>query len=117
MKDVFIFSGTTEGRSLARWLASCGVMVHVRVATDYGAEVMESDPNIDVQVGSCGGAEGIARVISENMYEIVVDATHPYATTVSKHIREGCEASGAEYIRLRRADSDIRRHSHRGLRG
>ena len=107
MKDVFIFSGTTEGRSLARWLASCGVMVHVRVATDYGAEVMESDPNIDVQVGSCGGAEGIARVISENMYEIVVDATHPYATTVSKHIREGCEASGAEYIRLRRADSDI----------
>ena len=67
MKDVFIFSGTTEGRSLATWLASKGVMVHVRVATDYGADVMEPDDNIDVQVGSCGGAEGIARVISENM--------------------------------------------------
>ncbi len=107
MKDVFIFSGTTEGRTLARWLASKGVMVHVRVATDYGAEVMESDDNIDVKVGSCGGAEGIARVISDNMYEIVVDATHPYATTVSKHIREGCAQAGAEYIRLRREDSDI----------
>ena len=107
MKDVFIFSGTTEGRTLARWLASKGVMVHVRVATDYGAEVMESDDNIDVQVGSCGGAEGIARVISENMYEIVVDATHPYATTVSKHIREGCQQAGAEYIRLRREDSNV----------
>ena len=107
MKDVFIFSGTTEGRSLATWLASKGVMVHVRVATDYGADVMESDDNIDVQVGSCGGAEGIARVISENMYEIVVDATHPYATTVSKHIREGCQQAGAEYIRLRREDSDV----------
>ena len=107
MKDVFIFSGTTEGRSLATWLASKGVMVHVRVATDYGADVMEPDDNIDVQVGSCGGAEGIARVISENMYEIVVDATHPYATTVSKHIREGCQQAGAEYIRLRREDSDV----------
>lgn len=107
MKDVFIFSGTTEGRTLARWLASKGVMVHVRVATDYGAEVMESDENIDVKVGSCGGAEGIARVISDNMYKVVVDATHPYATTVSKHIREGCAQAGAEYIRLRREDSDI----------
>ena len=107
MKDVFIFSGTTEGRSLATWLASKGMMVHVRVATDYGADVMEPDDNIDVQVGSCGGAEGIARVISENMYEIVVDATHPYATTVSKHIREGCQQAGAEYIRLRREDSDV----------
>ena len=107
MKDVFIFSGTTEGRTLARWLASRGVPVHVRVATDYGAEVMGRDPGIDVRVGSCGGAEGIARVISENMYEIVVDATHPYATTVSRHIREGCAAAGAEYIRLRRADSEM----------
>ena len=107
MKDVFIFSGTTEGRSLATWLASKGVMVHVRVATDYGADVMDPDDNIDVQVGSCGGAEGIARVISENMYEIVVDATHPYATTVSKHIREGCKQAGAEYIRLRREDSEV----------
>ena len=107
MKDVFIFSGTTEGRSLAQWLASRGVMVHVRVATDYGAEVMAPDENIDVKVGSCGGADGIASVISENMYDIVVDATHPYATTVSKHIREGCEKAGAEYIRLKRDDSNV----------
>ena len=107
MKDVFIFSGTTEGRTLARWLASRGVMVHVRVATEYGAEVMEKDDNIDVKVGSCGGSEGIAQVIRDNMYSLVVDATHPYATTVSKHIREGCEKSGAEYIRLRRSSADV----------
>lgn len=107
MKDVFIFSGTTEGRTLARWLASRGVMVHVRVATEYGAEVMERDDNIDVKVGSCGGAEGIAKVIRDNMYDIVVDATHPYATKVSEHIRQGCGATGAEYIRLRRSSADV----------
>ena len=107
MKDVFIFSGTTEGRTLARSLASRGVMVHVRVATEYGAEVMERDDNIDVKVGSCGGAEGIAAVIRDNMYNIVVDATHPYATTVSEHIRQACEMTGAECIRIRRTDSDV----------
>ncbi len=107
MNDVFIFSGTTEGRRLAQWLASKGVKVHVRVATDYGAEVMEPSENIDVKVGSCGGAEGIAKVISDNGFRIVVDATHPYATTVSKHIREACQATGAECIRLSRNDSVV----------
>lgn len=107
MKDVFIFSGTTEGRTLARMLAARGVMVHVRVATEYGADVMEKDDNIDVKVGSCGGAEGIAAVIRDNMFTLVVDATHPYATTVSEHIRRGCEMAGAEYIRIKRRDADI----------
>ena len=66
---------------------------------------MEPDDNIDVKVGSCGGAGGIARVITENGFRLVVDATHPYATRISEHIRQGCEATGAEYIRLSRGGS------------
>ena len=107
MKDVLVFSGTTEGRTLARWLASNGVMVHVRVATEYGATVMGDEDRIDVQVGSCGGAEGIASVIREGMFDTVVDATHPYASTVSRHIREGCAAAGAECIRIARGSSGL----------
>lgn len=107
MRDVLVFSGTTEGRTLARWLASNGVMVHVRVATEYGATVMGDEDNIDVQVGSCGGAEGIASVIREGMFDTVVDATHPYASTVSRHIREGCAAAGAECIRIARGSSGL----------
>ena len=107
MKDVFIFSGTTEGRSLARYLVSRGVPVHVSVATEYGADVMESDGDIDVRVGSCGGTEGIANLISEKGYCIVVDATHPYATRISKHIREACGCTGARYVRVRRDDSSM----------
>ncbi len=107
MRDILVFSGTTEGRTLARWLASNGIMVHVRVATEYGATVMGEEDNIDVQVGSCGGAEGIASVIREGMYDTVVDATHPYAATVSKHIREGCAAAGAECIRIARGSSGL----------
>ena len=105
MKDVFIFSGTTEGRTLARWLASRGVMVHVRVATEYGAEVMEKDDNIDVKVGSCGGAEGIAAVIRDNMFSLVVDATHPYAPVVTENISAACRETGTEYLRLLRDGS------------
>lgn len=101
MKEVFIFSGTTEGRALARLLHSRGVPVHVRVATEYGAVVMEND-GVDVQVGSCGGADGIAETIERNGYGLVVDATHPYARRISEHIREGCAKAGVECIRLLR---------------
>lgn len=101
MTGVFVFSGTTEGRAIARYLHSRGVEVHVRVATEYGAVVMDDD-GVDVQVGSCGGAEGIADTIRRNGYSLVIDATHPYAKRISEHIREGCAASGVECIRLLR---------------
>ena len=105
MKDIFLFSGTTEGRALARYFASRGIMVHVRVATEYGAVVMDENELIDVKVGSCGGVDGISEVIDRNMISIVVDATHPYATTISEHIREACERTGATYVRVTREKS------------
>ncbi|MBR6910919.1 MAG: precorrin-6A reductase, partial [Candidatus Methanomethylophilaceae archaeon] len=106
MSGIFIFSGTSEGRTISKLLADTGADVHVRVATEYGAEVMGYDENIDVKVGSCGGAEGIANVIRENGYDTVIDATHPYALNITEHIKQACEATGAFYIRLKRTDSD-----------
>jgi len=106
MSGVFIFSGTVEGRTISKQLADAGADVHVRVATEYGAEVMGYDPNIDVKVGSCGGAEGIASIIRENGYDTVIDATHPYALNITEHIKQACEATGAFYIRLKRSESD-----------
>ena len=106
MTGIFIFSGTSEGRTLSKALADVGADVHVRVATEYGAEVMGFDDNIDVKVGSCGGAEGIANVIRENGYDVVIDATHPYALNITEHIKQACEATGAYYIRLKRNESD-----------
>ena len=106
MSGIFIFSGTSEGRTISKMLADAGADVHVRVATEYGAEVMGYDENIDVKVGSCGGAEGIANVIRENGYDTVIDATHPYALNITEHIKQACQATGAFYIRLKRSDSD-----------
>ncbi len=105
MKDVLIFSGTTEGRSIAKILNSGGADVHVRVATGFGAEVMEGDRVEDVRVGSCGGAEGIAREIRSLGCSAVVDATHPYASTISEHVRQACEETGTPLVRILRPAS------------
>ncbi len=102
MEDILIFSGTTEGRAISRLLKSAGAGVHVRVATQYGADAMAGDGISDVQVGSCGGAEGIAREIRAKGCRCVVDATHPYASIISEHIRQACEATGTELVRVLR---------------
>ena len=107
MSGVLMFSGTTEGKMLAYSLASRGVHVHVKVATEYGADVMEPMDNIIVDPGSCGGTDGIAKLIAENGYDVVVDATHPYATRISEHIRDACGYMGTDLMRIARGPGDV----------
>lgn len=104
MCKILIFSGTTEGRRLTEWLSSCKELdVTARVATEYGALVC-NDVNVDV--GSCGGVEGIARTIKTEGYDLVIDATHPYASRITEHIREACSMTDTELIRVKRNESE-----------
>ena len=48
---ICVFSGTTEGHELSRFLAANGVPAEVFVATEYGAAVMEPMSGITVHEG------------------------------------------------------------------
>ena len=98
---VLIFAGTTEGRMLAEYLGDAGVKVHACVVTEYGRHLIGEGPNIEVSSHRLG-MDGMCALMME--YPIVVDATHPYASTVTEHIKEACSRTGAEYIRLLRPE-------------
>ena len=100
---VLLFSGTEEGRYLAQWMTDNGVDVMVKVATDYGAAVNSSEVN--VSVGSCGGVEGISKLIKSEGIDLVIDATHPYASNITQHASEACRNTGADYLRVIRNES------------
>lgn len=99
MKPVLIFSGTTEGRKLAELLAENGLSATVCVATEYGGEVMDPVPGIQVHKGRMGKKEMQERMAH---VPVVVDATHPFATEVSENIRESAKKAGIRYLRLQR---------------
>ncbi len=109
-KNMIIFSGTTEGRKLAKQLAQTGIFCHVCVATEYGSSVMQPHKNISIHEGRMDRNE-----MTEFMKEIqpmaVVDATHPYAVDVSANIKAACQLFGdlknGRYIRLSREVSDF----------
>lgn len=98
-----IFSGTSEGHALCRFVSACGGNADVYVATDYGAAVMEPMRGITVHEGRLD-ADTMEAVLDADT--LLVDATHPYAALVSDNLRAACAQTGAEYVRLLRPALD-----------
>ena len=97
--NIFIFGGTTEGRTLSHQLAALGHAVTVSVATAYGAETQGACPGVSVLCGRLT-AQQMPPVLSEA--QLCIDATHPYAVQASENIRAACAACGVPYRRLLR---------------
>lgn len=103
-KSVIIFAGTTEGRTISEYLASCKVPVTACVATEYGETLLTENEYLKVHAGRMDQEE-IAAFIREKGAELVIDATHPYAAVVSKNVAEACEREQVDYVRLIRGSS------------
>ena len=89
-KPVIIFAGTTEGRTISEYLASCKVPVTACVATEYGETLLTENEYLKVHAGRMDQEE-IAAFIREKGAELVIDATHPYAAVVSENVAAACE--------------------------
>ena len=96
---IFLFGGTAEGHLLAERLAEAGNFVTYAVATEYGQAVLEPRDNLTVLVGRLTAGEMAERLEG---FDVVVDATHPYADKVSENIRAAAEQMATPYYRLLR---------------
>ena len=101
MKKVLVFAGTTEGRELAELLADSNIKCSVCVATDYALELM-NDKRIDVNCGRLTEEE-MEVLMRDGKFDVVVDATHPYAQIVSQNVRQAADKESISLIRLRRS--------------
>lgn len=99
---VLVFSGTTEGKEIAYYLSSLGIDTTVSVATEYGKAVMETAPYITIHVGRMDYDEMLKFA---KAFELIIDATHPYAQLVTENIKKVAEELNIEYIRLLRPDT------------
>ena len=104
MCKVLIFGGTTEGRLLWEYCHQEAIPAEMYVATEYGAYVLErSDADHPhVHVGRLDSHE-MAALFEREGNVLIVDATHPYATEVTRNIVRACETSGKAGIRVERS--------------
>lgn len=96
---ILLFGGTTEARKLSEVLADRGEEVTVSVATDYGREEQEQVEGVTILTGR-KGPEAIRELLPK--YDLCIDATHPYATEVTKTLKSIAGETGVRYVRIRR---------------
>lgn len=101
MKQILIFSGTTEGNALAEMLSSYPVKGYISVATDYGRTCAGTYSNMEVLTGR-KNKEEIAAFIRDRQISLVIDATHPFAQIVTENVKMACEMCSVTYLRCLR---------------
>jgi len=98
---IVIFSGTTEGRSLSEMLSKSGIAHTVCVATEYGELMQPKSELVLLKEGRMNKEDMVSFFDGKN---IVIDATHPFATEVTDNIRTACKLAKVKYVRVLREE-------------
>lgn len=83
---VLLLGGTAEGRALAKALHP-----GIDVVTSLAGRV--PDPALPVgavRIGGFGGVDGLRRWLVDERIDAVIDATHPFAATMTAHAAQAC---------------------------
>ncbi|MEU9351870.1 cobalt-precorrin-6A reductase [Streptomyces griseoloalbus] len=97
---VLLLGGTTEARELANELTA---RPGTRVTTSLAGRVKRPGAVAgEVRVGGFGGAQGLADWLREQRVDAVVDATHPFAGTITANAARATTATGLPLVVLRR---------------
>ncbi|GAA5036095.1 cobalt-precorrin-6A reductase [Terrabacter aeriphilus] len=96
---VLVLGGTGEARALAARLVAGGAEVVTSLAGRVSAPAL---PVGGLRVGGFGGVDGLARHLDEEGYDVVVDATHPFAATITGNAVAACARAGTPVLRLHR---------------
>ncbi|MCX5398129.1 cobalt-precorrin-6A reductase [Streptomyces sp. NBC_00102] len=103
---VLVLGGTTEARRLAEALDAevpAGGRRPPRVTSSLAGRVAQPVlPPGEVHVGGFGGTEGLAAWLREHRVDALIDATHPFAGTISFHAARAAAEAHVPLLALRR---------------
>ena len=104
MPKLCVFAGTTEGREIAEFLAEQSADVTVCVATEYGETLLPQGEGLHISARPLPREE-MAELFRRERFDLVIDATHPYAKRITESIAATCAGTDTEYLRLLRPDT------------
>ncbi|CAN7653604.1 cobalt-precorrin-6A reductase [Rhizobium sp. LjRoot98] len=98
---ILILGGTTEARQLATALAQradCDSLLSLAGRT---AEPMVQP--VATRSGGFGGSDGLAEFLKAGNFDLLIDATHPFAARISNNAAIAAGSTGILFFALRRA--------------
>lgn len=104
---LLLFAGTSEGRILAEKLVHLvGIEATVCVATEYGREAGAFPAHFDV-ISRRLNEDEMKNLMIEGKFDLVVDATHPYALEATANIQKAAAPASVAYLRLLREEEEL----------
>jgi precorrin-6A/cobalt-precorrin-6A reductase len=98
---ILVLGGTTEARALAGKLADRkDIAATLSLA---GRTSKPRDQGVPTRIGGFGGVEGLAAYLRDERVVALIDATHPYADTISANAVRAADQAGVPVLALRRA--------------
>ncbi len=98
---ILILGGTTEARVLAGRLNESG---NFAITLSLAGRTARPRPQgVPTRIGGFGGAGGLARALRDEQFDVLIDATHPYADRISANAASAAEQTGVRFLALRRA--------------
>ncbi len=92
---VLLLGGTTEATALAHAFANAGIDA---VFSYAGRTANPIGQPLPTRLGGYGGVQGLANYIFDTKITHVVDATHPFATQISRNAIEACRMTNTPLI-------------------
>ncbi len=96
--SVLVLAGTAEAAELVGLLAADDGVAPV--ASLAGRTSNPAALPCPVRTGGFGGVAGLARALRDQPFEVLVDATHPFAAQMPHHAAEAAAAIGIPRLRL-----------------
>jgi len=97
---ILILGGTAEARHLAGLLARRAEFS--TILSLAGRTAAPAGQPVPVRVGGFGGAAGLAGYLETERVDVLIDATHPYAATISANAARAAALAGRPLLALRR---------------
>jgi len=95
---VLLLGGTAEARALAKRLHP-----DVDLISSLAGRVPDPAlPEGPVRIGGFGGVDGLRKYLQDNVITAVVDATHPFAATITANAAQACVQAGVPHLVLAR---------------
>ena len=99
LRNILILGGTKEAADLAKDLHKQG---HT-ITTSLAGRTKEPRPLAGaVRIGSFGGADGLAQFLTEQSFDQLIDATHPFAEQISANAKHAAKKAGVPLKSIRR---------------
>ncbi len=97
---VLLLAGTSEAADIAKYLVRSERIT--AIASLAGATRAPKDLGLPMRIGGFGGAQEFASYLKDQNVDIVIDATHPFASKMTQRTARICGELGVKYLLVQR---------------